>query len=174
MRPRQSESIDVAPRCFLGTTAHEMESERPPQGKSCLRCGICCKTHPCALAPDDLIKLARFLGTSSAEIFKRYLVLDYVFVSGEKRYYACPARASDQPGTIVASAWTFSDSPCVFLRDNICTVEQAKPRGGKSYSCVLMTPKKSAAFGKMRAEKAWRGSQLLKELLCLVDPSALS
>jgi len=127
------------------------------------------------MAPEDLMKLARFLGMSTAEAFKRYLILDYVLVSGQKRYYACPARVGDQPGGIVSSDWTFSDSPCIFLSDNSCKIEQAKPRGGKSFSCFLMTGKRNRlGFGKRGAAEAWGRSQLLRELLRLVGACEVS
>jgi hypothetical protein len=139
------------------------------EDRACLRCRSCCIAHPCALAPSDLIRIARFLGISSSELFRKYLVLDYVFASGSRHYYVCPARVGEEPGTIVASTWTFADSPCVFLRDNSCTVEPVKPRAGRAFLCRLMTGsnRDCIGYGKKTAAKDWSRSQILDQLLAL-------
>lgn len=153
----------------MKTQARNVLSEYQRENKTCLRCGSCCTTHPCALAPSDLIRIARFLGISSTELFRKYLVLDYVFASGSRHYYVCPARVGEELGAIVASTWTFADSPCVFLRDNSCTVEPVKPRGGRAFLCRLMTGSNHdcIAYGKKTATKDWSRSQILDQLLAL-------
>jgi len=137
--------------------------------RACVRCGGCCATYPCALAPDDLEQIAAFLGMSSAEVFRRYLVLDYTATSGRKLYYLCPARLGDRAGKVVDWDWAFESSPCIFLRGGGCAIEPVKPRGGRTFSCHLVTStrRNRVIFGKRNAAKAWRGNPLLEQLLAL-------
>jgi len=141
------------------------------EDKRCLRCGSCCTTHPCALAPGDLTRIARFLGIGRCKVFKEYLVLDYVLRSGKKRYYVCPARVGGGAGTIVPCTWTFADSPCVFLSDSGCAIEQVNPRGGRMFVCRFMTSSKQdhIGYGKKTAAKDWSRSGMLNQLLSSVE-----
>jgi len=99
-------------------------------------------------------------------LFSRFLVLDYIIHSGEKRYYLCPARRDDRPGSIVTTDWPFLSSPCVFLSDNRCTIEEVKPRGGRELSCRLMTASNDdlKRYGKKTAARDWTGSSMLNQL----------
>ena len=137
--------------------------------QTCNRCGTCCTTHPCALAPDDLGKIAFFLRMSCTDVFRRYLVLDYTIASGRKLRYLCPARVGDKPGRAVDWDWAFIGSPCIFLHGNSCAIEPVKPRGGRTYSCHMATNtrRNRVIFGKRDAAKAWRGNPVLEQLLSL-------
>lgn len=137
--------------------------------ESCLQCGKCCTTHPCALAPDDLAGIARFLSLSEESVFDRFLVLDYVADSGERHYYLCPARRGDKPGRIVTTDWPFLPSPCIFLSNNRCAIEEVKPRGGREFSCRLMTGSNHdlIRYGKKTAARDWNESSLLIRLLSM-------
>jgi len=119
------------------------------------------------LAPDDLTRMSGFFGLGTAELFRRYLVLDYALLRGRKEYYVCPARSIDEPGKPVDWAWTFSSSPCVFLREHQCTIEQVKPYGGRTFFCRKIAPRdhEQVKFGKREAARAWKKSLMLKELL---------
>ena len=141
---------------------------------TCTRCGSCCATHPCALAPDDLEKIAAFLGTSCTDVFRRYLVLDYTLASGRKLHYLCPARVGDKPGRIVDWDWAFTRSPCTFLHGNSCAIEPVKPRGGKLFFCHLATNtgRNRVIFGKRNAARAWRRNSVLEQLLALAMTQA--
>ena len=102
-------------------------------------------------------------------MFNRFLVLDYIIDSGEKRYYLCPARGGDRPGSIVTTDWAFLPYPCVFLSNNRCRIEEVKPRGGRGLSCHLMTASDHDLMGysKKTAARDWTGSPLLNQLLSL-------
>jgi hypothetical protein len=95
------------------------------------------------------------------------LVLDYVEAEGSKQYYVCPARKADNSGTIVDASWTFSDSPCVFLREGRCSIQEVKPKGGRTYYCGLLTNtgQSIVGYGKKRSAKDWTSSTDLKTLL---------
>lgn len=137
--------------------------------QTCNRCGTCCRTHPCALAPDDLGKIAFFLRMSRTDVFRRYLVLDYTIASSRKLRYLCPARVGDKPGRAVDWDWSFTGSPCIFLHGNSCAIEPVKPRGGRTFSCRLIsrTGRNRVTFGKKRAAETWTGNPLLSELLTI-------
>ena len=99
-------------------------------------------------------------------MFNRFLVLDYIIDSGEKRYYLCPARRGDRPGSIVTTDWPLLPYPCVFLSNNRCRIEKVKPRGGRELSCRLMTASNYdlKRYGKKTAARDWTGSPLLNQL----------
>jgi Fe-S-cluster containining protein len=137
--------------------------------KPCLQCGKCCVTHPCALSPEDVSRIADHFGLSKEELFARFLVLDWVEVSGRRQYYVCPARKGDEGGTIVRSDWAFSDSPCIFLDSNECSIEDVKPKGGRAFYCSQMTSSSSNFIGYDKKKSAidWSKSHLLRELFIL-------
>ena len=146
-----------------------MTANSRTRDRDCVRCGNCCATYPCALAPDDLEQIAAFLEMNSTEVFRRYLVLDYAAASGRKMYYVCPARFGDRTGRAVDWDWAFNSSACIFLRGDGCLIEPVKPRGGRTFSChqISRTRRNRVIFGKKRATEAWRGNPMLKQLLAL-------
>jgi Fe-S-cluster containining protein len=116
-----------------------------------------------------LANIARFLSLSEEGAFNRFLILDYVVDSEERRYYLCPARRGDRPGRIVTTDWPFFPSPCVFLSNNRCRIEEVKPRGGRELFCRLMTGLNHDLIGytKKRATRDWNESPLLIQLLSM-------
>jgi len=92
--------------------------------------------------------------------------LDYIVHSGEKRYYLCPARRGDRPGRIVTTDWPLLSSPCVFLSNNRCRIDEVKPRGGRELSCRLMTVWNHdlKRYSKKTAARDWSQSTLLNRL----------
>ena len=138
-----------------------------PNQKSCSQCGKCCITHPCALAPSDLGEIADHFDLPEEELFRRYLVLDYLDIGEKRQYYVCPARKEGKPGTIVEPGWTFLDSSCIFLNGRTCSIQEVKPRGGKSLFCSLMLNSKRnlVGYGKTNSVRDWNRSDILKVLL---------
>lgn len=114
-----------------------------------------------------MANVAHFLSLSEEEVFNRFLVLDYIVDSSEKRYYLCPARKGDRPGRIVTTEWPFLPSPCIFLSNNRCGIEEVKPRGGRELFCRLMTASNydMTGYGKNRAASDWNRSPVLNQLL---------
>lgn len=114
-----------------------------------------------------MANIASFLSLSEEGAFNRFLVLDYIVDSEERRYYPCPARKGDGPGRIVTTDWPFLPSPCVFLSNNRCRIEEAKPRGGRELSCRLMTGSNHdlTGYSKKAAVRDWNESPLLIRLL---------
>ena len=140
--------------------------------KSCQKCGKCCRAHPCALSPEDVRKIASHFRLTSEQLFKKYLVIDYVHRSNERLYYPCPARKGDKRGTIVSSNWALSDSPCIFLTSNRCAIEEVKPKGGRTLSCSLMTlGRNQIGYGKTKATLDWNNNLLKQMIHAIESPS---
>ena len=135
--------------------------------KSCSQCGKCCTTHPCALAPSDLGEIADHFDLPEEELFRRYLVLDYLETGDKRQYYVCPARKDGKAGTIVEAGWTFSDSSCIFLNGRTCSIQEVKPKGGKSLLCSLMlnSNRNLVGYGKTNSAVDWNRTDILKVLL---------
>lgn len=143
--------------------------------RNCQRCGKCCRTHPCAISPEDLPRIAAYLGLADEQLFKKYLVIDYVQESNRRLYYLCAARSGDVPGKMVPSNWTFSESPCVFLKSDSCLIEEVKPKGGRTLSCRLMTlGVNHIRYGKGKAVLDWNNNHFLKQMLPRAVDSVIS
>ena len=58
-------------------------------------------------------------------------------------------------------------SPCIFLNNKRCEIEEAKPRGGREYLCLRMTTSNYDLMGysKKRAARDWSMSPVLDQLL---------
>ena len=141
----------------------------------CQQCGKCCETHPCALAPEDLPKIANFLSLTQEDLFLSFLVLDYVEDETSSRsFYVTPARKNEQPGRIVDANWTYINEPCVFLVNRKCSIEQVKPRGAKEFYCGLMTDSDQNLIGysKKRSAQEWSQVDLLRSLVVLSTNTA--
>jgi Fe-S-cluster containining protein len=138
-----------------------------PSANYCFECAKCCFTHPCALEPKDLAKIANYLNLTEIELFNQFLVLDYVEAKGTKQYYLCPARETDMPGRMVQTDWAFSDSPCIFLQQSRCSIQDVKPKGGRTYYCGLLTgtAQNIVAYGKKRSADDWGKDSGLKKLV---------
>jgi hypothetical protein len=140
----------------------------------CFDCGLCCRIHPCALSPQDLPVIAEQFGLSEGELFSRYLIIDYATVSRKKQYYICPARKAGPIGEVASLEWTFLDSPCIFLVENRCTIQEVKPRGGREFFCRLVGAPNHNAIGYSKKMSAgdWYKSRLLDFLLQLTERRA--
>jgi Fe-S-cluster containining protein len=135
----------------------------------CQQCGKCCETQPCALAPEDLPKIAKFLGLTEEQLFKRFLILDYVEGIRERNYYVAPARKNDLTGRIAETGWTFENNACIFLRDRKCSIDRVKPKGGREFYCSLITTLNSnvIGYGKKESVQDWKQTSMLSRLIIL-------
>ena len=77
----------------------------------CTQCANCCRVGEAGINDRDIEKLAKFIGVSLAE-FRR----DYT--------------ARSQDGELILKR---TPSGCVFLKDNLCTVYEARPRSCANY-----------------------------------------
>jgi hypothetical protein len=76
----------------------------------CAECGNCCRElHP-VLDEEDLERLSKGVGLSVAQVKKQYLVDDKE-----------------------AGRFVFREKPCPFLKDNLCTLSENRPKDCISY-----------------------------------------
>lgn len=72
----------------------------------CTKCANCCRVTETGITERDIEKLAKFLGMTVEEFFRDYT-----------------ERASDNELILKRN-----DGACVFLKDNLCTVYEARPQ----------------------------------------------
>lgn len=105
---------------------------------SCRQCIAACRHHPGALMPGDLRRLAKFLGLTEKQLFKKHIaVLDL----GEGRLPFPAARylLAGQVTEYTDNRWNW-DCCCHWLNENdLCDVHKAKPT-----ECAEVVPHKSA------------------------------
>lgn len=89
-----------------------------PEISACDKCGACCTIAPCLLADKaDIEKLAKHLDLPVPKFMGKYLQV-------EKRDRGWNVRLKRG-----------KDGACVFLKNKLCTVQAAKPSGGRSFKC---------------------------------------
>jgi len=72
----------------------------------CTQCANCCRVSEVGITDRDIEKLAKFLGMSRTEFLRDYTQRD------------------DEDGLILKK----TEAGCVFLKDNLCTVYEARPQ----------------------------------------------
>lgn len=112
----------------------------------CRKCGVCCRRHPCSLHPEDLPKIANFLGLSIQETIDKYLIWsnDTLLEDCDYKYYLRPMtktehKNKDEDNCIGYYLFEYSLTSCVFLDDttNLCKIHPVIPKGGKMWSCDM-------------------------------------
>jgi Fe-S-cluster containining protein len=132
----------------------------------CHQCGKCCIAHPCALAPDDVANIARFLSFIRRGIIQSIPSFGLHCRFWREALLPMPRKERRQTRKNCHKDWPLLSSPCVFLSNNRCTIEEVKPRGGRELSCRLMTASNYdlKGYGKKTAARDWTGSPLLNQL----------
>jgi Fe-S-cluster containining protein len=100
-------------------------------GFSCKMCGVCCRGFnegEVYIFKDDIIRLSKYLGLKGkkglAEFAKRYLkVIKNTF------YYKEPGadRGKNYKFDTLGFKFTGKDEHCTFLKDNKCSIHEARP-----------------------------------------------
>ena len=87
---------------------------------SCLKCGKCCRNVKASIPVEtiDLFRLARHLDISTDEAMGRYT--DYYFLD-ENGYPVLFLKTTGQ------------DEACIFLKDTLCSMREARPRACRLY-----------------------------------------
>ncbi|WP_315112949.1 hypothetical protein [Clostridium intestinale] len=112
----------------------------------CDMCGECCKT-PCDLIPEDLELLMNKFDLSLKELFEKYLIV-LPTVCGEKSdiiFRMVPVKVNKINNKRINKDFVDNDymtiqGKCIFNNDNnMCTINDIKPLGGKMLICSKMT-----------------------------------
>ncbi|NVM28553.1 MAG: YkgJ family cysteine cluster protein [Candidatus Helarchaeota archaeon] len=126
---------------------------------ACKKCGQCCYTYPCALHPDDVPRIAAFLGISIKKTIARYLIWDFCADdTGRDVFYLCPKRKGDL-GLVADYRWAMERfRPCIFLsKDRLCRIHDVKPLGGR------LSWHLTSHYTKRDAVREWKDSPLLNK-----------
>ncbi len=109
---------------------------------TCKRCGKCCTQYPCNLLPQDIPRIAQYLGITDQEVIDQYLIIDYYATQfPEDMYFLVPKRENDHPNVRFASfGWAFQRISCVFFLpprkvSTACRIHEVKPFGGQHMEC---------------------------------------
>ena len=124
----------------------------------CTQCVGACKNTPGWFGgPDEILALAKFMGISAEEVFKKYLVVDFhmtedavrtlvvsPFKHAEPEVDDCAKFAQkmnpwataedmdgkiyDHPGTLVSFSFPYRSGDCVFLKDDRCSIYEVRPQ----------------------------------------------
>ena len=96
---------------------------------SCDRCQHFCRNKPGWFTPDQIAPLARKLGLSIAELFKKYLTVDAVLMeeAGQMKaiYVLAPAMAERPAGAVSDPT---EKGACTWFKEGKCEIHEVKPR----------------------------------------------
>lgn len=116
---------------------------------SCAQCVDACKNDPGRLVPDDLPRIAAFLGCAERELLERYLVK--IRAGGKNSHIVFLAPAKRKSGRLLAAPGTFTPEyyerergRCIFLDEcDHCLVHDVKP-----FECVAYMGCKHTFLGR--------------------------
>lgn len=102
--------------------------------KECKKCGLCCWRNPCDLNKQDMINISKYLNKTVKELFEEKIVISYY--AQLKKYIIIPVRKGLQAGILnPPENWFYLQQPCIFLENNLCTINPVKPKCGKEQEC---------------------------------------
>jgi uncharacterized protein len=81
----------------------------------CTQCANCCRVSEVGITDRDIEKLAKFLGMSRAEFLR-------------------DSTQRDEDGALILKK---TEAGCVFLKDNLCTVYEARPQNCANFPHVV-------------------------------------
>ena len=156
---------------------------------TCEKCISYCKKRPGWFRPKEIPKLAKFLKMSIKGVFQKYLIADYWIGNSSDTYLLSPVKDfekveepliketisfqrehnklmgredCDRAGSYTSWSYAFLHAPCIFLKNNRCTIYEARP-----FECAVSWHGDKGSIRDIRrliAEK-WKKSKLVKELL---------
>jgi len=91
--------------------------------------------------PDDLPKIADFLGLSIQETINKYLIWNNntLLENSEDKFYLRPMTKKETKDKDNIYAFFLASGSCIFLNEktNLCKIHPVIPRGGKMWSCAM-------------------------------------
>lgn len=104
----------------------------------CQRCGACCRNvkESVPLESLDIYRIARFLRSQNET---------YDFIDDMLSRYAEPVPLHECGYFIYTLKTTGPDDACIFLKDNLCMIQDAKPRACRTYP-LMAEPDGASSF----------------------------
>jgi len=156
---------------------------------TCEKCISCCKERPGWFRPKEIPELAEFLKASIKGIFQKYLIADYWIGDSSNIYLLSPVKDfdkveefliketisfqrehnkfmgredCDRAGSYTSWSYAFLHAPCIFLKNNRCTIYEARP-----FECRVTWHRNNSSIKDIRRLIAdeWKKSKLIEELL---------
>jgi len=156
---------------------------------SCRECISYCKKRPGWFRPQEILPLAEFLGLIIEETFQKYLIIDY-WCTDDSIYLLSPVkdfdkllfskdpserelislylesnkllgRDCDRAGSYASFAYAFVHAPCIFLRDDKCSIYPVRP-----FECEVTWHNNDDSIRNVRKLIAaeWKKNKLLERL----------
>ncbi|MBA7703777.1 hypothetical protein ES703_112571 [subsurface metagenome] len=117
------------------------EEERFPSArnlglKECQRCGFCCMFMTCVPRPDEIEPIAKFLGLTSTEFAKKYMVIDK-FVETNYILRIAKEGQEDIAGTHFPEERWFDRGYCIFFdkENKKCKIYPVRPQDAREWKC---------------------------------------
>lgn len=151
---------------------------------TCAECVSYCRKTPGWFRPSEIELLARFLHLSVKQLFKQFLIADYWIAEASDIYVLAPIkkfeRAKDQlavrsllkdnellnvkrdlPGHRASWSYAFVSAPCIFLKDDGCSIYPVRP-----FECAVAIHNSPRHLGNLREpiSKEWRSNSLIETL----------
>ncbi len=127
--------------------------------KSCQRCGYCCLGVTCVPKPDEVEPIAGFLGLSTAELIKRYMLVDKFDDSNYFLRFA-NEKQQDITGAYLPPARWFDRGYCIFYdqRNRACGIYPVRPFEARDWNCWDV----KAAY--IKAANLWKPADIYRLL----------
>lgn len=123
-------------------TEFEEIPPHPDPSRGCIRRGYCCRSAPGWFAPGEVEGTAELLGLSPDAFVRKYLVVDWIDVDGERVHVFAPAKVGRDGLPLVETAkpvdalYQAFRGQCIFYDGTGCGIYAARPHECRGYSCT--------------------------------------
>jgi Fe-S-cluster containining protein len=125
--------------------------------KECQRCGFCCITISCIPRPDEIETIAKFLGLTSTELVRKYMV---IYKLTDSNYFLMWAKEGqdDITGTLLPYDRALDKSYCIFFdkETKVCKIYPVRPLEARDWNCWDVKPRY------IEAASAWGRDDIYK------------
>jgi len=158
---------------------------------SCRKCIGYCEKTPGWFRPKEISLLAEFLELSVAEVFEKFLIADFwitepkdisvlapvkdfeylvsfghplmrELITTQRENNKLVGRDCDKAGSHASWGYAFIHAPCIFLKDDRCTIYPVRP-----FECAIASHNKIPTIKNVREliSREWRNDHLIETLL---------
>jgi len=156
---------------------------------TCKKCISHCEKTPGWFRPKEIPLLAEFLELPIVEVFEKYLIADFFIGDSQNIYVLSPVkdfeylisfghplmrellttqkehnklmgRDCDKAGLHASWGYAFIYAPCIFLKDDRCTIYPVRP-----FECAIANHNETPSTIRELISREWRNDHLIKALL---------